>query len=164
MEEICVSFGRYLWWSSHIFMFRGLVQSSRDWQYIMLLIIWLFNLLLTHNSSTCHQISYSCSPCVGPSMHVAWWQMASTSPEGHPPLCDEGGKRRTSFSVSCGFRCPHTLPYMSQFLHAYVHIQLSFTNVTLVDLHWIKLNTKYKYNHFYGLFHQLYLLPVFYSL
>ena len=81
-------------------------------------------------------------------MHVAWWQMASTSPEGHPPLCDEGGKRRTSFSVSCGFHCPHTLPYMSQFLHAYAHIQLSFTNVTLVDLQWIKLNTKYKYNHF----------------
>ena len=129
-------------------MFRGLVQSSRDWQYIMLLMIWEFNLLLTHNSSTSHQISYPCSLPIRPSMHVAWWQMASTSPEGLPPLCDEGGKRRTSFSVSCGFRCPHTLPYMSQFFHACVYIQLSFTNATLVDLQWIKLNTKYKYNHF----------------
>ena len=43
---------------------------------------------------------------------------------------------------------------MSQFLHAYVHIQLSFTNVTLVDLELIRLNIKYKYNSFYGLFHQ----------
>ena len=156
MKEICVSFGRYLCWSSHIFIFRGLVQSSRGYGNT--------NCCCCSDSSTCYWLTTPLPP-IRSLTHVPFvLDQVCLSHDGkwHPLLlkfthhCEtEGGKRQTSFSVSCRFHCPHTLPYMSQFLHAYVHIQLSFTNVTLVDLEWIRLNTKYKYNSFYGLFHQL---------
>ena len=69
-------------------MFWGSVQGSRDYGYShVLLLIWYFVLLLTHNTSTSHQISSSSSLCLGPSMYVSSAQF-NTVAQSCPTLCD----------------------------------------------------------------------------
>ena len=43
--------------------------------------------------------------CLGPSVHVAWWQMTAASLQGHPVLRDW---RRWDRQVFVGSRCPHS--------------------------------------------------------
>ena len=89
-------------------MFWGLVQGSRDYGYShMLLLIWHFILLLTHNTSTSRQISSSSSLCLGPSMYVSSGQFSAVT-QSCPTLCDP---------MDCstpGFPVHHQFPEFTQ--------------------------------------------------
>lgn len=53
------------------------------------------------------------SLCLGPSMHVAWWQMIPTPPEGHPPPWDWRRQEIGKFQfVFVGSSCPHEFWYV----------------------------------------------------
>ena len=84
-------------------MFWGLVQGSRDYGYShMLLLIWYFILLLTHNTSTSRQISSSSSLCLRASMYVSSVQFSAVS-QSCPTLFDPMDYSTPGFPVNHQF-------------------------------------------------------------
>ena len=89
-------------------LFGGLVQGSRNYGYShVLLLIWRFILLLTHNTSTSRQISSSSSLCLGPSMYISSVQFSAVT-QSCLTLCDP---------MDCstiGFLVHHQFPEFTQ--------------------------------------------------
>ena len=89
-------------------MFWGLVQRSRGYGYShVLLLIWYFILLLTHNTSTSRHISSSSSLCLRLSMYVSSVQFSTVS-QSCPTLYDP---------MDCstpGFPVHHQFPEFTQ--------------------------------------------------
>ena len=86
-----------------IFMFWGLVQRSRGYGYShVLLLIWYFILLLTHNTSTSRHISSSSSLCLRASMYLSSVQFSAVS-QSCPTLFDPMDYSTPGFPVNHQF-------------------------------------------------------------